>query len=78
MPYEHASASFAWKAGAEILAVDVDSDLKLAYEEVRAGKGIVLVRGLPLDRRRWTHSSTRSARWEGTSASGFRRTHRAS
>jgi alpha-ketoglutarate-dependent taurine dioxygenase len=49
MPYEHASASFGWKAGAEILAVDVDSDLKLAYEEVRAGKGIVLVRGLPLD-----------------------------
>lgn len=50
MPYEHASSSFAWRAGADILAVDVDSDLKHAYEEVRAGKGIVLVRGLSLDR----------------------------
>jgi alpha-ketoglutarate-dependent taurine dioxygenase len=50
MPYEHASASFAWKAGAKILTVEVDSDLKNAYEEVRAGKGIVLIRGLPLDR----------------------------
>jgi Taurine catabolism dioxygenase TauD, TfdA family len=50
MPYEHASASFAWKAGARVLTVEVDSDLKSAYEEVRAGKGIVLIRGLPLDR----------------------------
>jgi alpha-ketoglutarate-dependent taurine dioxygenase len=50
MPYEHASASFAWKAGAKVLTVEVDSDLKNAYEEVRAGKGIVLIRGLPLDR----------------------------
>lgn len=49
MSYEHASSSFAWKAGAEIRAFDADSDLKSAYEEVRAGKGIVLVRGLPLD-----------------------------
>jgi alpha-ketoglutarate-dependent taurine dioxygenase len=49
MPYEHASSSFAWKAGAAIRSVDVDSDLKAAYEEVRAGKGIVLVRGLPVE-----------------------------
>src|SRR6185503_713131 len=46
--YEHASASFAWKAGAAILGVDIDSDLKAAYNEVRAGKGIVLIRGLPV------------------------------
>lgn len=45
--YEHASASFAWKAGAAILGVAIDSDLKAAYDEVRAGKGIVLIRGLP-------------------------------
>jgi alpha-ketoglutarate-dependent taurine dioxygenase len=49
MAYEHASASFAWKAGAAIRAVDVDSDLKAAYEEVRAGQGLVLIRGLPVD-----------------------------
>jgi alpha-ketoglutarate-dependent taurine dioxygenase len=49
MRYEHASSSFAWKAGAAILALDIDSDLKRAYEEVRAGRGIVLVRGLPLE-----------------------------
>src|SRR5688500_17513339 len=49
MAYEHASSSFAWKAGAAIRTVGVDSDLRAAYEEVRAGKGIVLIRGLPLD-----------------------------
>jgi alpha-ketoglutarate-dependent taurine dioxygenase len=49
MPYEHASSSFAWKAGAAIRSVEIDADLNAAYEEVRAGKGIVLVRGLPLD-----------------------------
>jgi alpha-ketoglutarate-dependent taurine dioxygenase len=49
MPFEHASLSFAWKAGASILAVSVDSDLSLAYEEVRCGKGIVILRGLPVD-----------------------------
>jgi alpha-ketoglutarate-dependent taurine dioxygenase len=49
MAYEHASSSFAWKAGAAIRTVGVDSDLKGAYEEVRAGMGIVLIRGLPLD-----------------------------
>jgi alpha-ketoglutarate-dependent taurine dioxygenase len=47
--YEHRSSSFAWKAGASILALDCDRDLKTAYEEVRAGKGVVLIRGLPLD-----------------------------
>jgi alpha-ketoglutarate-dependent taurine dioxygenase len=49
MAYEHASASFAWKAGAAIRAVGIDSDLKAAYEEVRAGQGLVLIRGLPVD-----------------------------
>jgi alpha-ketoglutarate-dependent taurine dioxygenase len=48
MAYEHASASFAWKAGAAIRAVGIDSDLKAAYEEVRAGQGVVLIRGLPV------------------------------
>ena len=49
MPYEHASSSFAWKAGASIAAYRFDADLKQAYEEVRAGKGIVLIRGLPVE-----------------------------
>ena len=49
MPFEHASGSFAWKADASIPAVDVDSDLSRAYQEVRAGKGVVIVRGLPVD-----------------------------
>lgn len=49
MPCEHASASFAWKAGAAITALSVDSDLRRAYDEVRAGKGIVLIRGLPVE-----------------------------
>src|SRR5215510_3020544 len=49
MEYQHSSASFAWRSGAAIARVDVDSDLKAAYEEVRAGKGVVLVRGLPVD-----------------------------
>ena len=49
MPNAHASSSFAWKAGASIERFDLDSDLKRAYEEVRAGKGIVLIRGLPVD-----------------------------
>jgi alpha-ketoglutarate-dependent taurine dioxygenase len=48
MAYEHASASFAWKAGAAMRAVGIDSDLKAAYEEVRAGQGVVLIRGLPV------------------------------
>jgi alpha-ketoglutarate-dependent taurine dioxygenase len=48
MPYAHASASFAWRAGASIRRVALDSDLKAAYEEVRAGPGVVLIRGLPL------------------------------
>lgn len=49
MPYEHASSSFAWRAGTPILTVRVDSDLKVAYEEVRTGKGLVVIHGLPLD-----------------------------
>ena len=49
MLFEHASASFAWKAGTPIRSVDLDSDLKAAYEEVRAGKGIVVLRGLPVE-----------------------------
>src|SRR5262245_9098210 len=47
--YEHRSSSFAWKAGASIPAFDCDADLKPACEEVRAGKGVVLIRGLALD-----------------------------
>jgi alpha-ketoglutarate-dependent taurine dioxygenase len=50
MMYEHRSSSVAWKAGASIPALDCDRDLKAAYEEVRAGKGVVLIRGLPLER----------------------------
>src|SRR3954463_4334057 len=52
--YAHDSASFAWKAGSfpgiEACAVDVESDLSRAYEEVRHGRGFVVVRGLPLER----------------------------
>jgi alpha-ketoglutarate-dependent taurine dioxygenase len=49
MPHEHRSASFAWKAGTAPLRVEVDSDLARAYEEVRWGKGLVIIRGLPID-----------------------------
>lgn len=49
MNFAHDSASFAWKAGASPLVVDVDSDLALAYEEVRSGKGLVILRGLAID-----------------------------
>jgi alpha-ketoglutarate-dependent taurine dioxygenase len=49
MPFEHASQSFAWKAGAAFLELTVNSDLAPAYHEVRAGKGAVIVRGLPVD-----------------------------
>jgi TfdA family taurine catabolism dioxygenase TauD len=47
--YAHASGSFAWRADASIARIDVDSDLKAAYDEVRSGKGVVLIRGLPVD-----------------------------
>ena len=47
--YEHASGSFAWRADASIARIHVDSDLKAAYEEVRAGKGVAIIRGLPVD-----------------------------
>jgi len=43
------ASSFAWKAGASIPAFECDADLKAAYDEVRAGPGVVLIRGLPLD-----------------------------
>ncbi|MGH8670035.1 MAG: TauD/TfdA family dioxygenase [Burkholderiales bacterium] len=49
MPFEHASDSFAWKADASFLALDLDADLSRAYQEVRAGKGVVMIRGLPVD-----------------------------
>jgi len=52
--YAHSSASFAWNAGSfrglDECSVDVDSDLAAAYEEVRSGRGFVVVRGLPLER----------------------------
>ena len=51
--FEHASDSFAWKADsftrASQYSVDVDADLSQAYDEVRAGRGFVVIRGLPLD-----------------------------
>jgi alpha-ketoglutarate-dependent taurine dioxygenase len=48
MAYEHASSSFAWKSGASVMRVNLDSDLSRAYDEVRAGKGLVVIRGLPI------------------------------
>lgn len=50
MQFEHQSQSFAWKSDARVKTVDVDSDLAAAYEEVRSGKGLVIMRGLPIDR----------------------------
>jgi alpha-ketoglutarate-dependent taurine dioxygenase len=49
MRFAHASQSFAWKAGASIRTVDVGADLSSAYEEVRCGKGVVIIRGLPVN-----------------------------
>ncbi len=49
MPFEHASQSFAWKAGASFLEVGVDADSSRVREELRDGKGVVIVRGLPVD-----------------------------
>jgi alpha-ketoglutarate-dependent taurine dioxygenase len=52
-PLVHASGSFAWAAGTfrspAQYTVDVDSDLSRAYEQVRAGIGFVVLRGLPVD-----------------------------
>lgn len=50
---EHASASFAWNAASfpdrsAYCVGDSPAELKQAYEEVRAGRGFVVVRGLPL------------------------------
>jgi alpha-ketoglutarate-dependent taurine dioxygenase len=51
--YRHRSESFAWKAASfsalGAYSVDIDSDLSKAYEEVRSGRGFVVVRGLPLE-----------------------------
>jgi alpha-ketoglutarate-dependent taurine dioxygenase len=49
MGYEHASSSFGWKAGASVMRANLDSDLSRACEEVRSGKGLVVIRGLPID-----------------------------
>lgn len=48
MTFEHDSASFAWKSNSSITAVELDSDLSSAYEEVRCGKGVAVIRGLPV------------------------------
>ena len=50
---EHASASFAWNAASfpdrsAYCTGTSPAELKRAYEEVRAGRGFVVVRGLPL------------------------------
>jgi len=51
--YAHNSGSFAWRAGSfpgiSACVVDIDSDLSKAYEQVKSGRGFVVVRGLPLD-----------------------------
>jgi alpha-ketoglutarate-dependent taurine dioxygenase len=47
--FDHASQSFAWKSDAKLLSVELNSDLASAYDEVRCGKGVVIVRGLPAD-----------------------------
>jgi alpha-ketoglutarate-dependent taurine dioxygenase len=51
---EHASASFAWNAASfpdrsACCTGRSPAELKAAYEEVRAGRGFVIVRGLPLE-----------------------------
>jgi alpha-ketoglutarate-dependent taurine dioxygenase len=52
-PYAHSSGSFAWKADSfpqsSLYTVAAGSDLSKAYEEVRSGRGFVVVRGLPVD-----------------------------
>ena len=48
MAFTHDSASFAWKAGASIRRMVLHADLSSAYEEVRSGKGLVIIGGLPL------------------------------
>jgi alpha-ketoglutarate-dependent taurine dioxygenase len=51
--YAHDSGSFGWKADsfpqASLYSVDAGSDLSKAYEEVRSGRGFVVVRGLPVE-----------------------------
>ena len=52
--YQHASASFAWKADSfrnprEYTIGCSPDELKRGYDEVRGGRGFVVIRGLPLD-----------------------------
>jgi alpha-ketoglutarate-dependent taurine dioxygenase len=47
--FDHASQSFAWRNGVALPCVDIDADLDRAYDEVRCGRGLVIVRGLPVD-----------------------------
>src|ERR1043165_375994 len=53
MGREHRSQSFAWHADSfpdrSSFTVELDSDLRQAYEEVRSGRGFVVIRGLPVD-----------------------------
>ena len=52
--YQHASASFAWRGDSfkhpgEYTIGFSGRELEKGYEEVRAGRGFVVIRGLPLD-----------------------------
>src|SRR5258706_11281345 len=51
--HAHSSASFSGKADSfpkpSAYTVGLDSDLSKAYEEVRRGRGFVVIRGLPID-----------------------------
>src|SRR5258708_15493923 len=51
--YAHAWGFFAWNADSfphpSRYSVAADSDLSKAYDEVRDGRGFVVIRGLPLD-----------------------------
>jgi alpha-ketoglutarate-dependent taurine dioxygenase len=53
MDYTHASSSFAWKAGsfprpADYSIGDSPAELKKGRDEVRTGRGFVIIRGLPV------------------------------
>jgi alpha-ketoglutarate-dependent taurine dioxygenase len=53
-PYRHASSSFAWNAGsfpqpADFTTGTSAAELKKGRDEVRAGRGFVVIRGLPVD-----------------------------
>jgi len=51
-PYAHGSSSFAWKADSfpqpSVYSIGLDADLSKAYEELRSGRGFVVIRGLPV------------------------------